>query len=62
MVLKTAIKQKIEVKIFPQQMLLAKLLSFSEKEMDRVIDISKNAINNVEAYSRVCSVLKEVTG
>lgn len=32
------------------------------KEMDRVIDISQNAINNVEAYSKVCSVLKEVTG
>ena len=50
MVLKTAIKQKIEVKIFPQQMLLAKLLSFSEKEMDRVIteELEKNPFLDID--------------
>ena len=50
MVLKTAIKQKIEVKIFPQQMLLAKLLSFSEKEMDRVIteELEKNHFLDID--------------
>ena len=50
MVLKTAIKQKIEVKIFPQQMLLAKLLSFSEKDMDKVIteELEKNPFLDID--------------
>ena len=32
------------------------------KEMDRAIDISKNALNNVSAYAEVYRVLREVTG
>lgn len=44
----TDVQRELEEKIF-------------RKEMDRAIDISQNAINNVDAYSKVWNVLKEIT-